>query len=623
VSQQHTQTGFSELLGGQSLDDFIEGTWERAPLLAKSAVGNIVGEILTQDQFEALSSGGSNGLSVVEGGAARPLNGGEGASIHLPPVYHAYSAGSTLLQSRLQQRWPPIANLCRNIENELLVQGLLLSESVSANAYLTPAHAQGFGIHYDNHCALVIQLHGRKRWEIFPPVEDLPVERCQQVILRVHLDAPLMEVDLVPGDVLYIPRGFAHAASTGEESSLHLTLSLRTMIWAEVIAELCRSHVSFRRSLPPSATSSASALEYFTRELVPEITQLNVADYLQRRVPVCLAALAPLPQGRLGAIDKVVTISADTLVRRAPLTACLTSTEDGQAVLRFPGATLRLHVAMKPVFDFIAETEVFAPNDLPTIPATYNAVQLTQLLVQHGLVQPAPADRSLVRSAPSPAPDEVTAIAPRELRPAPDFLGLSGKFDLTLLRGELPSTTPHLDWLRCRQRLTDADCDEIISACLEFPLTPPTTVDEDRYPGHRQARSRKVGLNDRTRWLFELLCDVASEATRTSFRFKLTGISRAPQYVEYSPGRGHFARHNDYSHDQADSPRKLTVIIQLSAPEMYEGGRLQTFDVDKNDLPRERGSILVFPSFVYHCVTPVTQGVRRALVSWISGPRLC
>jgi hypothetical protein len=62
VSQQHTQTGFSELLGGQSLDGFIEGTWERAPLLAKSAVGNIVGEILTQDQFEALSSGGSDGL---------------------------------------------------------------------------------------------------------------------------------------------------------------------------------------------------------------------------------------------------------------------------------------------------------------------------------------------------------------------------------------------------------------------------------------------------------------------------------------------------------------------------------------------------------------------------------
>ncbi|KOG33018.1 oxidoreductase [Streptomyces viridochromogenes] len=99
-------------------------------------------------------------------------------------------------------------------------------------------------------------------------------------------------------------------------------------------------------------------------------------------------------------------------------------------------------------------------------------------------------------------------------------------------------------------------------------------------------------------------------------------MTRAPQYVEYLPGNGHFHRHNDYSHDQTDSPRKITVIVQLSDASSYEGGGLQMFGVDTEELPRERGSVLVFPSLIDHRVTPVTQGLRRALVAWVAGPRL-
>ena len=35
---------------------------------------------------------------------------------------------------------------------------------------------------------------------------------------------------------------------------------------------------------------------------------------------------------------------------------------------------------------------------------------------------------------------------------------------------------------------------------------------------------------------------------------------------------------------------------------------------------REQGSIIIFPSFVYHQVTPVTRGLRQSLVGWIAGP---
>jgi PKHD-type hydroxylase len=70
--------------------------------------------------------------------------------------------------------------------------------------------------------------------------------------------------------------------------------------------------------------------------------------------------------------------------------------------------------------------------------------------------------------------------------------------------------------------------------------------------------------------------------------------------------------------------RKLSLIIQLTDPSEYEGGDFQ-FD---SDIPqpdpaeiKQRGTVIVFPSFLRHRVTPVTSGVRRSLVSWVEGPK--
>lgn len=197
-----------------------------------------------------------------------------------------------------------------------------------------------------------------------------------------------------------------------------------------------------------------------------------------------------------------------------------------------------------------------------------------------------------------------------------------GLSSVTLLHGNEPTAGRHLDWLRCAERLSSADCDEMIAACSEFPLTPPTIVGEDRYPGRRQADCRKVGVNARTEWIFNLLTAVAHEATQNTFGLELTAINRAPQYVEYRPDWGRFDWHNDYSHGVADAPRKLTIIIQLSEAVEYEGGRLQMFGPEIEELPDERGTVLAFPSFLYHCVTPVESGIRRALVAWVAGARI-
>jgi PKHD-type hydroxylase len=68
------------------------------------------------------------------------------------------------------------------------------------------------------------------------------------------------------------------------------------------------------------------------------------------------------------------------------------------------------------------------------------------------------------------------------------------------------------------------------------------------------------------------------------------------------------------------SNRKLSITVQLSDPDEYEGGELQ-FMVNQNifTAPKDKGTAIIFPSFALHRVTPITKGSRKSIVGWISG----
>ena len=73
--------------------------------------------------------------------------------------------------------------------------------------------------------------------------------------------------------------------------------------------------------------------------------------------------------------------------------------------------------------------------------------------------------------------------------------------------------------------------------------------------------------------------------------------------------------------------RKISMTVNLTDPKNYDGGNLK-FDLGPHtkenrfkicDDIRPQGSAIVFPSFTYHCVTPVTRGTRYSLVLWCLG----
>jgi PKHD-type hydroxylase len=105
------------------------------------------------------------------------------------------------------------------------------------------------------------------------------------------------------------------------------------------------------------------------------------------------------------------------------------------------------------------------------------------------------------------------------------------------------------------------------------------------------------------------------------WNFNLSHFKEDLQLGQYIEGEGHYDWHMDVGENA--STRKLSVSIQLSDPEEYEGGELNFF-INRNEIkaPKTKGTVVIFPSFFMHKVSMVTKGVRKSLVIWVHGPVL-
>lgn len=120
-------------------------------------------------------------------------------------------------------------------------------------------------------------------------------------------------------------------------------------------------------------------------------------------------------------------------------------------------------------------------------------------------------------------------------------------------------------------------------------------------------------------WIYKKLGDLAMHSNNERYWFDLLGFHQELQLTRYSEG-DFFDWHLDFGAGEI-SARKLSMTIQLSDPDEYEGGDLQ-FMINQKivNAPREKGTIIIFPSFIIHRVTPITKGTRQSIVGWVSGP---
>lgn len=120
-------------------------------------------------------------------------------------------------------------------------------------------------------------------------------------------------------------------------------------------------------------------------------------------------------------------------------------------------------------------------------------------------------------------------------------------------------------------------------------------------------------------WIYNKLASLAIKTNNERYWFDLLGFHQELQLTRYSKG-DFFDWHLDFGAGEI-SARKLSMTVQLSDEDAYEGGDLQ-FMVNQKivNAPRKKGTIVIFPSFIMHRVTPITKGTRQSIVGWVTGP---
>jgi hypothetical protein len=329
---------FTDLLSAETVDEMVTGRGLRLPFFRMVREG----ETLPASSVTRAVMSGDRRLTDM----ADPDR-----------VREHFADGATLVLQSLHRSHPPLVRFCRD-----LAEGL--GHPTQCNAYITPPGSQGFAAHHDTHDVFVLQVDGCKRWNIYPPVHPLPLSdqsgagRDDDGQLLADDAMPLLSVELQPGDALYLPRGFVHAAETADDRSIHLTVGILVHRWHDLLRDLVTlagDDLAFREALPPALTTVGED---------DGVERLDLAAFLRRAAawvekadPDSLAVLVrermrrgrpAEPLGPLAAQRLVQEFDAHTRVRlRSGVTWSLAASVDAGAdqeriVLRLPDRELSL-----------------------------------------------------------------------------------------------------------------------------------------------------------------------------------------------------------------------------------------------------------------------------------------
>jgi PKHD-type hydroxylase len=178
---------------------------------------------------------------------------------------------------------------------------------------------------------------------------------------------------------------------------------------------------------------------------------------------------------------------------------------------------------------------------------------------------------------------------------------------------------------------TDNELDAIVDYCADQTLETGVVVSTDgghTVSNHRKSEIKFLEPNNVNYWIFEKLGKVATDINDRYYGFELTGFD-AIQYTEYNSQGHKYDWHMDLitgpgKGNNLNLTRKLTIIVPLSYTNEYTGGDFQIqngLPEDPMSIDQTRGTVIAFPSFMIHRVTPILTGVRKSLVIWIVGPK--
>jgi ribosomal protein L16 Arg81 hydroxylase len=374
---------FSYLVSPHSADDFLADYWQKHSLLIRgNEKARFQTLLLATDIDAVLLMADKLPSEAVE------LVGRTGEIEYQESKSHGvlkdfFIQGSTIRVREINKHFRPVNEMCRKIEEEL-------GFPTRANLYCTPAGARGFDLHFDTHDVLVLQLLGKKKWQIYESTFRLPLEYVPPLIFEddraalkrargarqagqdemsaAELGPLALETSLETGDCLYLPRGFVHQAESLDEASVHLSIGIHVLTWLDLLAvglgQTANRQESFRQALPIGwhkdsdirktlASEFSRRVQLFSQSADPRRALDEIADSMTHHRQV-----ASTEAGANG-------LALETKLEGKGRLQIYLSNDGRLAGLALGEKAFWMPASLAPALRFIAERKSFCVHELP------------------------------------------------------------------------------------------------------------------------------------------------------------------------------------------------------------------------------------------------------------------
>ena len=398
---QRSQSAAADLTGHAAewllepigFDRFVAEFWDQVPLHIAGRRPDFYADLYSLSDFDAaLNESGirSPFLRLVRDGREIPLESlsgdGYGRAQILEDVFAHHRDGASIVLQFLHEQDRRLKHLSRDL-------AVALSSAVQVNAYLTPVGEHALGTHYDTHDVFVMQIYGHKYWTLYDRPDLVPFKNERR---RPAFDdaKPSQVLTLSPGDCLYVPRGWIHAAESREAASLHLTVGVHPIRWGQVvqgvITEVLRRNPRFRHALPPGFATHDRPRQR-ARDTFDELWSvvkgsIDAGDLLDEAVSAARLSVPPRLDGHLLDLGKLDHIDQHTRLKTRDVAGVSIDEDDSAVRITYYGKVIECPAALSASVRFLMARDAFAVSELPDMLTPQDKLLLARRLVKEGLL---------------------------------------------------------------------------------------------------------------------------------------------------------------------------------------------------------------------------------------------
>ncbi|MEO8300169.1 MAG: cupin domain-containing protein [Rhizomicrobium sp.] len=373
------------LLSPFSEEEFRTQYWERKPLVISRNNPGYYGDLFTLEDFDETIMRAPHYVKVAEATQNKTARHHGTSAKSRERVLADMREGSTLVLDGVQQSNPNLGLMCRELSKEL-------GYGFQTNLYLTPPNGKGFTPHWDNHDVFVLQVVGSKHWKVENERRLLPEKEAVTPEEDRAFKGEVTSFTLEQGDMVYIPRGFLHAAECGSESSLHITAGIYPSEWCDLLVAIVnaatRQDEKLRAFLPMGFLSTGR--EEVADRVMAALRGMIDREFLQQVVDMYRNDIVkgfPLDvSGQVTSFFRPAPLTLDDQVRPRAGTVYTINTAADSVSIYVGARTVTFPGFFGAALDFALKTPRYAVRDLPGDLEDEEKLAFAERVMQEGLI---------------------------------------------------------------------------------------------------------------------------------------------------------------------------------------------------------------------------------------------